>query len=68
MTLTTGSLEERVGISQFLNKDNPGFRGTIKERGVPNTAEGGDSKLLFTIHYSSGSVPTFDKIRFGLRP
>jgi hypothetical protein len=40
MTLTTGSLEERVGISQFLNKDNPGFRGTIKERGVPNTAEG----------------------------
>jgi hypothetical protein len=41
MTLKTGSLEERVGISQFLNKDNPGFRGTIKERGVPNAAQEG---------------------------
>jgi hypothetical protein len=46
MTLTTGSLEERVGISQFLNKDNPGFRGTIKERGVPNSAQRGHSSSV----------------------
>lgn len=30
--LATGSKEEHVGISEFLNKDNVGFRGTIKER------------------------------------
>jgi hypothetical protein len=34
--MTNLSTEELVGISEYLNKDNPGFWGTIKERMLYN--------------------------------
>jgi hypothetical protein len=52
--LATGSREHVVGISEFLNRDNPGFRGTIKGGQVQNFSV----LILFTKQFSK--IQTLD--------